>query len=85
MASVKKIGLYVSIPEDYFCKIRKIVAKHNLNDPTGRPMTAARLAMEFICKQLDEMVCKVEAEGAAQERNIDDLKEPTKTDKNGGD
>ena len=55
MSETKKVGLYVSIPKEYLYEMRRIVAEHNLKDPSDHPMTAARLASEIICRHLDEL------------------------------
>lgn len=61
MSGTKKVGLYVSIPKEYLYQMRKIVAEHNLKDPSDHPMTAAKLARIIICRHLDESSSEITA------------------------
>ena len=70
MSQNPKKALLVSLPEVHFDYLRKMAGKYNYDNPSGRPMTAAKLAMEIICKHLDELVSKDEPDqNNAQERN----------------
>ena len=60
MSQNRKKALLVSLPEIHFDYLRKMAAKHNYENPGDHPMTAAKLAMEIICKHLNELVCEAE-------------------------
>lgn len=69
MSQNLKKALLVSLPEFHFDWLRKMAAKHNYENPSDHPTTAAKLAKEIICTHLDELVCEPEpAQNNAEEK-----------------